>query len=103
MDNIGDEPLPFLWAAHPQFQVNEPTRVILPDEMNALKCVYGGLQRTVGVMYPMSEIDLVDPTLTKDGTKYYYPGAVPQGWSELHGHDSGSYLLLTVDPRNVPH
>ena len=102
-DNIGHVPMSFLWAAHPQFRVNEPTRIVTPDDMTELECVFGGLHRTVGATYPLADIVSAEPALTGDGTKFYYPGTVSQGWSGLLGMNSDSYLLLVVDPREVPH
>lgn len=101
--NLGDEPMPFLWAAHPQFRVDGPTRILIPGDMSPLKCVYGGLSRTTEGLYPASEIDLVHPETTGDGTKFYYPGTVPQGWSGLYCENSGNYLLLRVPAETVPH
>lgn len=106
-DNLsGDREVPFLWAAHPQFSVDEPTRVLLPESMRELLCVFGGRALTAGQTYAADSLRELRPDVTGDGRKFYYPGelAADGGWSGLYGLDSRSYLLLrTSSPADVPH
>lgn len=101
-ENIGSRELPFLWTAHPQFQANEPTAILLPDEMRELVCVFGGLKREAGRAYALSE-EAIDPQTNGDGMKFYYPDAVPVGWSGLYGRESRNFLILSVNPEEVPY
>ncbi|WP_276357224.1 hypothetical protein [Cohnella caldifontis] len=101
--NTGKVPVPFLWAAHPQFRADEPTRILLPEAMPELLCVHGGQSLATGRTYRAAEIVRVKPELTGDGTKFYYPGTVPEGWSGLYGEDSGNYLLIYAPVESVPH
>jgi len=105
-DNLhGESETPFLWAAHPQFAVDEPTRVLLPESMREMLCVFGGRELTAGTKYPVDAIRELWPDVTGDGRKFYYAGALDadSGWSGLYGRDSRSYLLLRTSPADVPH
>ncbi|MEK5445275.1 hypothetical protein [Paenibacillus sp. FSL R7-0331] len=103
VDNPGDETLPFLWVPHPQFAVTEPTRVVIPENMRELLCVYGGHGLKTGGLYNWDQLSLIIPAMTGDGRKLYYPGNIPQGCSGLYGEHSGDFLCLTVPADKVPY
>lgn len=105
-DNLsGDRETPFLWAAHPQFAVDEPTRVQLPEPIRELLCVFGGRELTAGKTYAVESIRELRPDATGDGRKFYFAGELDAdgGWSGLQGLDSRSRLLLRTSPAEVPH
>jgi galactose mutarotase-like enzyme len=102
-DNLGEEPLPFLWTAHPQFSISEPTRILLPDSMQSVLCVYGGKHLLSGGNYDIAAFQTIQPVPTGDGKKFYYPGNVPIGWSGLYGQESGNYLIISVPVETVPY
>ncbi|MGO4546939.1 hypothetical protein AB4Z29_19280 [Paenibacillus sp. 2TAB23] len=92
--NEGEKPQAFLWAAHPQFAIDEPTEIVLPSEMQQLLCVYGGNQLVAGQSYEFAGQSRLRPEVTGDGRKFYYPGQAPEGCAALHGLDSSNYLRL---------
>lgn len=102
-ENLGDEPLPFLWVPHPQFAVSEPTRVELPPSVQDMLCVYGGASRQEGVTYPWAGEAVIGTEQTGDGRKYYAPGPVAEGWCGLTCERSGDWLRMEVDPERVPY
>ncbi len=101
--NKGGTPLPFLWTAHPQFNVDEPTRILIPEEMRTLQCVYGGLQHTTGSTYAMANDWDIGTAVDGDGIKFYYPNPVTAAWSGLYGLQSRDYLLIKTDHERVPY
>jgi hypothetical protein len=102
-DNLGGKALPFLWAAHPQFAVSEPTRILLPEQVTEMLCVNGGLELETGDTYFRNSFVQLSPALTGDGKKFYYPGEVNFDWSGLYGEDSRSYLVIHAPRRDTPH
>ncbi|WP_141500500.1 hypothetical protein [Paenibacillus luteus] len=101
--NEGKEAFPFLWAAHPQFAITEPTEILVPQAMHKLLCVYGGKQLTLGEEYDLAEHKVMQPDVTGDGIKFYYPGVIPEGWSGLFGQASGNYLMISYPVAQVPY
>ncbi|GFZ91606.1 hypothetical protein GCM10008018_42380 [Paenibacillus marchantiophytorum] len=103
VDNLSDQPMPFLWVPHPQFAIIEPTRVLLPDYMDKMMCVYEGLTLKREESYTWDDVSLLAPGVTGDGRKFYYEGQVPAGWSGLYGEESGNYLIMSVPRDKVPY
>jgi hypothetical protein len=87
----GNETLPFLWAAHPQFRVDVGTEIILPDHVTQIVDVLAGpsLPRL-----PVNELRHLAFTPTNACRKFY---AEPE--SDVHEvsllHGDGSRLTLT--------
>lgn len=101
--NTGDHPLPFLWVPHPQFTVTEATRILLPESMEEMLCVYNGHSLKTGESYAWDDVSLITPEITGDARKFYYDGQVPAGWSGLYGEESGTFLILSVPQDKVPY
>lgn len=102
-DNLSDGPIPFLWVPHPQFAITEPTRILLPESMDDMLCVYEGHALKNGETYAWEEVSQISPEVTGDGRKFYYPDKVPAGCSGLYGEGSGNFLILTVPEDKVPY
>jgi galactose mutarotase-like enzyme len=103
VENEGNLPLPFLWVPHPQFNVDEPTSILLPPQVQEMLCVYGGHTLQNGELYEWDAISLMSPEITGDGRKFYFPGKVSAGWSGLYGQESGNFLIISVPPDKVPY
>ncbi|WP_138754688.1 hypothetical protein [Paenibacillus sinopodophylli] len=101
--NESKEPLSFLWAAHPQFVITEPTEMILPSDMQKLQCVYGGKQLIAGESYLASEHRYLHPEVTGNGKKFYYPDHATEGWSTLREQISGNYLKISWAVEKAPY
>ncbi|ASA20768.1 hypothetical protein [Paenibacillus donghaensis] len=102
-DNLSDQPISFLWVPHPQIAVTEPTRILLPESMEEILCVYEGHSLKNGETYAWDDVSLISPVVTGDGRKFYYRDKVPEGRSGLYGEMSGSFLILTVPQDKVPY
>ncbi|WP_379155825.1 hypothetical protein [Paenibacillus sp. sgz5001063] len=102
-DNLSDGPLPFLWVPHPQFAITEPTRILLPESMEEMLCVFEGHSLKNGEMYDWNEVSLIPSVVTGDGRKLYYRDKVPAGCSGLYEEVSGNFLILSVPADKVPY
>ncbi|GIO29596.1 MULTISPECIES: hypothetical protein [Paenibacillus] len=102
VQNLSAFMLHFLWVPHPQFAVSEPTRILLPPEVDKMLCVFGFDKFKAGESYAAQRMSLVSPEKTGAGSKFYYPGYSTAGWSGLHGQVSDCYLILSVSPDEVP-
>lgn len=102
VDNLSASKLPFLWVPHPQFAISEPTRILLPHEIDNLLCVFGSSKFKAGESYSAQQISLISPEKTGEGSKFYYSGYSLSGWSGLHGQLSDCFLILSVSPQEVP-
>lgn len=102
--NRAAEPLRFLWAAHPQFAVTEPTRIVVPQADGPWLCVYGDRRYEAGRTYRWDPAEgiVVRPETTGEARKFYYAGKA-EGWSRLQGERSGAYVVCSVDAAQVPY
>ncbi|WP_019908558.1 hypothetical protein [Paenibacillus sp. HW567] len=103
VENRGSLPFPFMWVAHPQFRVTEPTRILLPGGMSNLLCVYGGAEGGGGPGFTVPNRWIVDDVTDRTGLKFYYPYPVTEGWSGLMGEHSRNYVILTTASGKVPY
>lgn len=101
--NEGNKPLPFLWVPHPQFAITERTRLLLPDSMERMLCVFGGEKLTSGNSYSWKGVSRLTPEATGDARKFYYEGKVTAGWSGLYEEVSGNYFIMSVSADQVPY
>lgn len=101
--NKSDQPIPFLWVPHPQLAVTEPTRILLPESMSEMLCVYEGHRLKNGETYAWDDISLIYPAVTGDGRKFYYEGQVPASWTGLYGQESENFLIVSVPKDRVPY
>ncbi|MBP3965894.1 hypothetical protein [Paenibacillus lignilyticus] len=99
VQHLGGAPFSFLWVAHPQFAVDEPTRILTPPSVREMNCIYGKADRD----FMIPDVWAYGPETTGEGTKFYYNGAVPEGWSGLLGMNSHAYMIVSVPKDTVPH
>jgi galactose mutarotase-like enzyme len=103
VQNTGSNSLSFLWAAHPQFRIDEPTDILIPESMRDMLCVFGGISRTTGSAFRSPKEWTVETKTTGDGVKFYYSKPVTEAWSGLLGRDTGNFLLLKTVAEQVPY
>jgi galactose mutarotase-like enzyme len=102
-ENDGDKPIPFLWVPHPQFAITERTRLLLPDAMERMLCVFGGKKLALGNSYSWKDVSQLSPNVTGDARKFYYEGKVTTGWSGLYEEESSNYFIMSVSTDKVPY
>ena len=95
----GSEPVPLLWAAHPQFVVSPKTRLILPPHVDGVWQVWPTATRLV---WPGGGQTVLDGVADGEARKLYLPTRLRAGWCALEEPD-GASLRLSWDPEVVPY
>ena len=115
LENLGEEPLAWLWAAHPQFAVDAGCRVVLPSEVREVLEVCepgrGWLPEGTPVHWPKgaprrgprTAIDRLGPSTGRDFWKLYLRPEQHVGWAALEDAETGDRLRLGWDPGSVPY
>jgi hypothetical protein len=91
-------PMPFLWAAHPQFAAPPGTRVLLPPTVRSVTGTYG----VTGDLAWGDGLARVDTLPPGGARKVWLPADVHVGWAALERPD-GAVLRLSWDPALVPY
>ena len=105
----------FIWAAHPLFNADEYTRIIMPPTVREIINVFG-LRPRLGVhgekhSWPVTrdvegkEYDMSKLLPLGQGSfdKYYVWGRMREGWCALHNTESKMAIALSFDPAKVPY
>jgi len=115
LDNLHDDPLPYIWAAHPQFACGAGGEIHLPQEVtrvcNVLPPSYGWGEpeteydwphalRAEGRLYHMPSVHA--PTQTAARKFYILPHQHIAGAGVVHRNESNA-IRLAWDPAAVPY
>lgn len=115
LENLGDEPMPYMWAAHPQFLAGADCRIVLPPELtqvvNTAGPDVGWGPREARYAWPeatapdgrRARLDRVGPPALRQGRKFFAPPAARPSWAEVRRLESGHCLRLEWDPADVPY
>ena len=115
LENMSKEPLPFMWAAHPQFVCPNGADVILPAEVNEVCNVlppewgWGELERPLS--WPKAtrssgkhiHINRTGPASNKQARKFFVPPEKRINWVGLIRHATNDWLRLDWDATQVPY
>lgn len=112
--NTGEEPIIALWAAHPQFVVNEETRIRLPKAVEQVVNVHETPEwGAVGTLYSWAEaqsqhgeqrsLDQIGTADLKTCRKFYVPADQHVDWAALQQGDDGAWVRLSWDREQVPY
>jgi len=115
LENHEPEPLPYLWAAHPQFLCGDQGRVVFPAQVrqviNTIGAEWGwGPPETrfdwpeaTGVDGKPVRLDLTGPPTLKRGRKLFaLPEARPD-WAAVLREESGEWLRFEWNPEELPY
>lgn len=115
LENLGDQQMPYIWAAHPQFVAGPGCRVILPPEVtqvvNTIPAPWGWGPPEARFDWPEAtaldgcrvRLDEVGPPALRKGRKFFaLPDARP-AWAALLHRDPGQWLRLEWSPARVPY
>ena len=105
--------LPYLWCAHPLFQLNPGMQLHLPAH-SRLKVVdqygVGGPTAGTAITWPISQnsgmplLDLSHPADCPSGwAAKFFSEPLGQGWVALDSPDAKTRLVLQFDPHVLPH
>lgn len=116
LENLDPEqPMPYLWAAHPQFTCHANSRVIFPPQVtevvNTIAEAWGWGPPETTLGWPDAVLpdgrrvraDLVGAPALKRGRKLFaLPEAAP-AWAAVQRVDSGDWVRLDWDPNEIPY
>jgi galactose mutarotase-like enzyme len=115
LKNTGADPMPYLWAAHPQFLCGTEGQVVLPDEVtqvvNTLSAEWGWGAPETRFEWPAAtapdgnpvRADLVGAPSLKRGRKLFALPEVRPSWAAVLRRGSGAWLRFEWDPQQVPY
>jgi galactose mutarotase-like enzyme len=112
--NLGCEPLVAIWTAHPQFAVNEETRIKLPQ---AVKCVvnvhptqdWGEVNQTYSWPEAQSQnghwhkLDHIGSSDLHNCRKFYLLPDQSVSWAALQQGNNGDWIRLSWNADRVPY
>ena len=115
LENTGDQPFPYLWAAHPQFVADEQTRIVFPPEVkqvvNVIEddplwgeagalCDWPAARGADGVLYPLDRVRSASRHACR---KFYLPPEQPVAWAALLHEGKGCRLQMAWSPDELPY
>lgn len=95
----GPDPVPLLWAAHPQFVVSPKTRLVLPSHVDGVWQVW---PKGTRLPWPGDGQPALEGVGEGEARKLYLPTRLRADWCALEEPD-GSSLRLNWDPELVPY
>lgn len=114
-ENLSDSDFKFLWVAHPLFNCNEYTRILMPPcvkeifNVNRDSSVLGGYgqihrwPQTIDLNGNIVDISKVNPRTRNKCEKYYALNKLEQGWCALHDTESGDMVEFSFPEEKVPY
>jgi galactose mutarotase-like enzyme len=115
LQNLEQERMPYLWAAHPQFVCSDGAHIILPSEVvdvcNVLPPEWGWAEPETRFAWPeaqspqgqMVRIDQVSPASRYQARKFFVPPEFSVGWCGLVRRPLGDWLRMDWDPGELPY
>ena len=116
LSNTGDHDVPWSWAAHPLFAVEEGDRIVLPDSIRTLRIEGSGGVRLGAsderVSWPLatlsdrsqSDLSKVQSTKSEIGDKLFAgPLAKAEDWCALERPSAGVRIHASYDPAATPY
>lgn len=105
----------FIWAAHPLFNVNDNTQIVLPKSVKNIINVYGGSKRLGrhGKIHPwpvtsnekgeIYHINRIYPNEQKHCEKFYVLNELSEGWCALHDTKTNDVIGMSFPIEKVPY
>ncbi len=115
LQNLGDAPMPYLWAAHPQFVAGADCQILVPSQVtqviNSLPASWGWGPPETRFDWPEAtaidgrrvRIDQVGPASLHQARKFFAMPAARPSWVALHRHTAGHWLRMEWGPHQVPY
>lgn len=115
-ENLGEERMPYLWAAHPQFACGDEAEIRLPEQVTCVCNTLGELSWGWGApetrfdwplaLRPDGETVRIDRTglaSLKQARKFFVLPDTRAGWAGLVRCPEGDWLRIDWDPQKVPY
>lgn len=115
LENLAQESLPYMWAAHPQFACGEQAEILLPPEVkqvcNTISAEWGWGEPETRFDWPQAQslsgqevrIDRLGSSSLKQARKFFLLPEARVGWAGLLRKPSGDWLRLDWDSAEVPY
>ena len=115
LNNMGSEPMPYLWAAHPQFTCGPDGQVVLPPDIteviNTIPESSGwgppetrfGWPAATGLNGLPERTDLVGPPTLKRARKFFALPHMRPTWAAVLRRDSGQWVRFEWDSQQLPY
>jgi galactose mutarotase-like enzyme len=115
LNNLGQERMPYIWAAHPQFTCGEQAEILLPPQVsevcNTIPADWGwgepetrfGWPQAVSIDGKPVHIDQTGPAALKQARKFFVLPETSIGWAGLQRCPAGDWLRLDWNPAEVPY
>lgn len=115
LENLGQERMPYIWAAHPQFACGSGAEVILPPHVtkvcNTIPPAWGwgepetvfGWPEAIALDGKRVRIDRIGPASLRKARKFFLLPEVQAGWVGLVRQAEGDWLRLVWDPNLIPY
>ncbi len=113
--NLGAEPMPYIWAAHPQFACGAEAMVVLPRDVtqvyNVLTDEWGWGPFKATLPWPAAtredgvvlQLDAIGPPTLKRARKFYVLPDQAVGAATLVRRPAGNWLRMAWDAAQVPY
>lgn len=104
----------FLWAAHPLFDIINPMRIVMPEDVNQIAISFSHKER-LGRFGNIHEwpnaqwnhecirLDRIDPVKRDIAEKFYVNRKVSKGWASLVDEATGERVTLRFPEEKVPY
>jgi len=115
LENLGQEAMPYVWAAHPQFVCGDRAEIRLPpgvtEVCNTLPAAWGWGEPETRFAWPhhrdrdghLIRVDHTGPASLEEARKVFLLPETRIGWAALIHHPSKDWLRLDWDPDSVPY
>jgi galactose mutarotase-like enzyme len=113
--NRGADVMPYMWAAHPQFDCGDEAEMMLPPHIttvcNAIGEAWGWGVPETRFDWPLAtaldgtqvHIDRIGPPSLKGARKFFVPPEMRAGWAALICHPSEDWLRMDWDAERIPY
>jgi galactose mutarotase-like enzyme len=115
LENLGQERMPYIWAAHPQFVCGDEAEIVLPSQVkevcNTIPAEWGWGEpetrfdwpETLSVDGQRVRIDRIGPATLNQVRKFFVVPETSVSWAGLIRQPVKNWLRLDWDPYLVPY
>ncbi|MBP7964134.1 MAG: hypothetical protein KA003_19280 [Caldilineaceae bacterium] len=115
LENLGQEPLPYIWAAHPQFLCGDQAEIRFPHQVdevcNTLPAEWGWGEPETRFSWPEAtspagqpaRLDRTGPATLRQGRKFFALPETRAAWAGLIRQPSQDWLHMAWDADRIPY
>jgi len=115
LENLGQESMPYVWAAHPQFICGDGAQIVLPSQVkevcNTIPADWGWGEPETRFDWPQAlsvdgqrvRIDQSGPASLHQARKFFVVPETPVNWAGLIRRQEKDWLRLDWDSNQVPY